>query len=111
MFIINGNIPGITPNGENASIENALKVLVQIKKDLKLTSAIFRSKKELDKDGYMLVIIEMNNQSVEVHIPGDDFKTTIESTPFNSRRLYVNGSSWLYGFAIDIISKKLNLES
>lgn len=43
----------------------------------------------------------------EVDMPGCPPALTRESRPFRSPRLYVDGSSWLWGFALGIAASRL----
>lgn len=62
------------------------------------------------RDGWFDFLFKRGGKSVEVQIPGDDPDTVCEGTPFKSRRLYVDGSSWLYGFAVDRAADHLGIE-
>lgn len=63
-----------------------------------------------DFGGWFAFTFKANGLTTKVDIPGDDPDTVCAGTPWVSRRLYVNGSSWLYGFAVGFIQDYLNLE-
>jgi hypothetical protein len=58
-------------------------------------------------DGRFGFTVEAKGRSVHIEIPGDDPDITCEGRPFRARRLYVDGSSWLYGFALSAIYSRL----
>lgn len=44
---------------------------------------------------------------IELLIPGDDPEEFLQSKPLVSRRMYVDGSSWLYAYAVSAIYRRL----
>lgn len=103
MFIIN---PG-TERQENHSEENAVRVAQQIQLDLGINDSDWVRAKKLDDDsqGWYGFIFKSGNDWMEVCIPGVDPKKVCKGVPFESPRLYVDGASWLYGIAIDILKE------
>ena len=51
-----------------------------------------------------------DGRAAEVDIPGDDPEVVCEGRPWVSRRLYVEGSSWLYGYALNAIERQFTGE-
>lgn len=105
-FIIN---PG-TESREDSTEANALicaKELATIFKssypDLKLK----RNKAADDNNGWYGFKFTDGDKSIDVDIPGDDPEQVMKGEPWVSRRLYVDGSSWLWGFAVGIIEDRL----
>jgi hypothetical protein len=96
--------PG-TETDETATLENALyiaKELAKLYKEEVPTLKLKRNEKN-DYGGWYGFILTDGNKSVEVDIPGDNPETVMKGEPFKSRRLYVDGSSWLWGYALGSI--------
>lgn len=107
MFIIN---PG-TEKQLNTSVDNAYEVVRHIIKDLDLTGGIVKRRKEGDDDrGWYAFTFYKGDRKSEVDIPGIDPEIVVKGQPFVSPRLYVNGSSWLYGYALGFINRDLTGE-
>jgi len=107
MIIIN---PG-TEARRGATEANAEVVAATILQDLELeVSAEVSRCAGRDADGWFGFLFRLDDKTVVVDIPGDDPETVCEGRPFKSRRLYVEGSSWLYGYALNHISEGLGLE-
>lgn len=62
------------------------------------------------KGGFFGFIISKGDVCVEIEAPGDDPDVTDKSIPFESRRLYVDGSSWLFKYAVGITADRFNPE-
>lgn len=60
-----------------------------------------------DNDGWYGFTLVNGGTTIEVDIPGDDPEEVMKGEPWVSRRLYVDGSSWLWGYAIGIVSDRL----
>lgn len=104
MLIIN---PG-TEKQMGATEANAIKVAEQINKDLELPDQRWRRAPERDDErGWFGFIFAGAGGECEVDIPGIDAETVIKGVPFESPRLYVEGSSWLYGYALGFIHDKI----
>ncbi len=108
MLIIN---PG-THADNTATEANAIKIADGIVAALtsEATPVTYERQPEHDRDGWFDFLFRSGSHSVPVSIPGDDPATVEEGMPFKSRRLYVDGSSWLYGFAIGFIASGVGLE-
>lgn len=65
---------------------------------------------EGDRDGWFGFRFARDGRTAEVDIPGDDPDVVCEGRPWVSRRLYVEGSSWLYGYALSAIERQFNPE-
>lgn len=95
--------PGTEPIVKTTE-DNAIKLAEYIAKDLKLDITNWqRNPKADDNQGRYGFIFKGAGGKVDVDIPGIDPDITRKSMPFESPRLYVNGSSWLYGYALDFI--------
>lgn len=102
IVIINSGTKGRA----GATVENATEVASRICKDLTIPmSSVERAPTADDaSDGFFGFTFPGN---LEVVIPGDDPDEVCRGQPFVSRRLYVDGSSWLYGYALDAIRGRL----
>jgi len=84
--------------------KNAIQTAKQIAKDLGLTDKNWkRDKSRDDKDGWYGFIFNGKGGKISVDIPGINSKRVCKSEPWYSPRLYVDGSSWLYGYALEFI--------
>ena len=106
MIIIN---PG-TEGRAGATVDNAMKVVDQICADLKLerASIVRHDARDDSKDGFFAFLVRVGGKPpIEFDVPGDDPAEVCAGKPFVSRRLYVDGSSWLYGYALDMIEDRI----
>jgi hypothetical protein len=103
--------PGTEPRTDT-TLENAELVLKRICEDLRIDrSGITRSPSHDDfRRGLYAFQFEGKDRPFIVEIPGDDYIEVCAGVPFRSRRLYVDGSSWLYGFALDAIERRIKGE-
>lgn len=93
--------PG-TEADATATLANAERVAEMMREDLELPAGSYaRAPARDDGDGWFGFDFVRNGVKYEVDIPGDDPDTVVRGKPLVSRRLYVNGSSWLYGYAIN----------
>ena len=99
--------PG-TEASADATLSNAQEVASRILADIGADSVEYLA--DRDRDGWFGFTFKAGDKSVEVDIPGDDPDTVCEGRPWVSRRLYVDGSSWLYCFAVSIAAERLGLE-
>lgn len=102
--------PG-TESRPEATAENAVTIAARITEDLQLPARSWHRAAEHDQDGWFRFVFSNEHGSVEVYIPGDDPDEVCLGKPFTSRRLYVDGTSWLYGYALGFISTPLGLDS
>lgn len=99
--------PGTEARTEH-SFDNAVVVAKHIaglfKKQVPSLKLQYKSK---DDSGWYKFVYTGGLKPVEVDIPGDEPEQVMKGEPFESRRLYVDGSSWLYGYAVSFISDAL----
>jgi len=91
------------------SEENAVEIAKTISKDLKLPTDSWKRTPEKDDSGrgwYSFTFKNKHNQTIEVDIPGIDHDTVVKGEPWVSPRLYVDGNSWLYGYALGFIERR-----
>lgn len=98
MLIMN---PG-TEARPGATEANALEIAKRLAEDIGFKGEAIR-KPDGDYDGWF----RFQFANVEVDIPGDDPDQVCEGRPFRSRRLYVDGCSWLYGYAVGIAAEHM----
>jgi|SanBayMetagenome_1026888.scaffolds.fasta_scaffold19376_3 hypothetical protein len=103
MIIIN---PG-TESVNDASLEEAIKSAKEFARCLDLVGLKLIRNSKNDDDGFFGFKLKLNNKEVEIDIPGEKSETFLESIPFKSRRCYVNGSSWLFGYGLGSARDKL----
>lgn len=104
LFIIN---PG-TEARAGHTLANAAKVVAQLCLDVSVPRKAITRNPSGDMDGgFYGFVLKYKRRSIEIQIPGDAPETVIKGVPFESRRLYVDGSSWLYGYAVDVIAENL----
>ena len=95
--------PG-TEKQSNHTKENAIKVAEFICKDLDISKDHFEScKTKVSTDGWYGFIFKGAGGKIRVDIPGIDPKIVRLGEPWKSPRLYVDESSWLYGYALGFI--------
>ena len=99
MLIIN---PG-TEARDGATEQNAQSVAADICKTLSIPAGLLERDPSGDGGGWFRFKLNAGGDPLEIDIPGDDPATVIKGKPFVSRRLYVDGSSWLYGYALNRI--------
>ena len=103
MLIIN---PG-TEAAAGATAENSRQAFHFFVSDLRSIGATveYDTDEPYDlRDGYWEFTVQVNGRERTLDIPGDEPETTRKGEPWVSKRLYVDGSSWLWGFALSIIS-------
>lgn len=99
--------PG-TQVDNSATLSNAVEIASRLLEDTGADS--IEHVDGNDADGWFRFHAKRGDRSVAVDIPGDDPNTVCEGRPFHARRLYVDGSSWLYGFAVSVVVDRLGLE-
>lgn len=101
MLIIN---PG-TEDVQEAIIENAEINLRQLIEDSGQNGISYKRIPGEDGGGRFAFELSSDNHdfTITVDMPGCDLEVVRASKPFYSPRLYVNGSSWLWGFALTFI--------
>ncbi len=92
--------PGTEPD-PSATLGNAEQVAEIMRADLELEVGSVVRAPDRDADGWFGFDFTRNGKVYRVDIPGDDPETVTAGKPWVSRRLYVNGSSWLYGLALN----------
>jgi len=104
MFIIN---PG-TESQKNTTLENALESAKRFVKDLDLPGLKLKRFKENDDcNGWFGFKLILEDNEVELDIPGVNPDVFVKGIPFKSPRCYINGSSWLYNYAISVAQEEL----
>jgi hypothetical protein len=104
MFIINSGTEAVP----NATEANAIEAAQRFVRELGIAGLSMHRNPKRDNvsdgigGGRYAFILSLGDKSVNVEMPGCDPDVTERSKPFMSPRLYVNGSSWLWGFALDI---------
>ncbi len=99
--------PG-TEASDTATEANALRVAERICAE---TGSTASRHPEADRDGWFGFRFVRDGRTAEVDIPGDDPEVVCDGRPWVARRLYVEGSSWLYGYALSAIERQFTGES
>jgi len=96
--------PGTEPV-QRATVENAIINMRQLVEDSGQDGVIFERIEEQDKDGRFSFDLKSEHHDfiINVEMPGCELERVRDSKPFYSPRLYVDGSSWLWGFALSFI--------
>ena len=102
--------PGTEPRA-NTTEKNAIKVAKMICEDLEIKETHFNRNKENDSPGYYGFLFTGAGGEITVDIPGIEPETVTKGVPFESPRLYVDGSSWLYGLALGFIFDGIKKET
>lgn len=104
MIIIN---PG-TEDRKTATLANAETIVDRICADLGIERSTIKRHEESDdiKGGFFAFV----HDKFEIDVPGDDPEEFLSSVPWVSRRMYVDGSSWLYQYGLDIMRSALSGE-
>ena len=100
------NINPGTEAVENPTLENAEAAIDLFIKDLDLDVKLTRNP---DGDnvgtgiggGRFSFVLTLDDRSTTIDMPGCDPEKTAASRPWYSPRLYVDGSSWLWRFAVN----------
>lgn len=98
LIIIN---PGTEPVN-NPSLKEATKSAQEFARCLDLNGVKLSRNSKCDEDGFFGFKFKFEDKEVEVEIPGQKSEIFLESKAFKSKRCYVDGSSWLFGFGIGI---------
>lgn len=101
MWIIN---PGTGPV-PNATAENADQNIKRFVQELGLDGVTVDRKAEKDRNGRFCFLLNYNGRTCEVDVPGILFGAEQDHMTFP--RLYVDGSSWFWGFALSIAHNRL----
>jgi hypothetical protein len=96
--------PGTEPRS-GATLENAEKIVDAICIDLGIERSSIARHPEGDDPSHGL--FSYVHVKFEIDVPGDDPNNFLSSTPCVSRRMYVDGSSWLYGYGLGIMQEAL----
>lgn len=75
-----------------------------------VTQNIFNGAFGVPDDGYYPTTIHVDGRPVEIEMPGCDPDITQAGTPWVSPRMYVDGSSWLWQFALNVIGRDDNAD-
>jgi len=96
---------------DGATYENALEILRRFMDDLsklygyKDIRATTQSNR--NSEGRFSWDVTYDGKTIELDIPGDD-PAEVVAAGLGARRLYVDGSSWFYPFALNICSPDEN---
>ena len=101
MLIIN---PGTEPV-KGATFESAEINLKQLIEDSGQENITYTHKPEADGNGRYSFDLKCSGYDfiINVYMPGCELERVRKSEPFYSPRLYVDGSSWLWGYALTFI--------
>lgn len=103
-------IDGASPEHAEANIKQFIHELMH---DGGFEDLTYTRRRDMDKKGgwfaynVSYVFDGWFRPSVMVHVPGFDPETTQKGEPWVSPRLYVDGSSWLWGLALGMADDKL----
>lgn len=89
--------PG-TEGRPGATLENAEKIVAQICVDLGIERSSLQRRPEGDSPRGLYAYV---HEKFEIDVPGDPPEQFLASVPFESRRMYVDGSSWLYKYGLN----------
>ena len=105
--IINPGTEGRT----GASLENAQAIVDEICDELTIPrSSVSRTPSEDDIDDGFFGFTISSQPPFVIQVPGDDPGQFFLSKPWVSRRMYVDGSSWLWAYAAGKINRCLGRE-
>jgi hypothetical protein len=107
-IVVNPGTGGV----EGATVEQAEKNIAEFVGDLKkahryLQSLTATRKPENDGGGRFGFRLVCDWGACDVDMPGCGMERLVDHDPWNCHRLYVNGSSWLWGYACGIARSKL----
>ncbi len=97
--------PGTEPV-KNHSKENAEIAAGYFLEDLAIDGFEYEATGEVSGDGWYKFVFQKDNFKVDVSFPGSDPEITRKGKSWVSPRIYVNGSSWLWGFGLNIFEGK-----
>lgn len=107
VLIIN---PGTGPL-EETSLKNAEAAFELFMGDLNTGEMRgYRNPGKDDQNGRYGFTIMLEDRRVDIQMPGIDPEVTRKSKPWESPRLYVDGSSWLWEFALGAAREILETE-
>jgi hypothetical protein len=102
--------PGTEPI-QNASFDLAVRNMDIFLNDCGFTKLPINCAQSLDRDGrYGFIITTPNGKACEVLMPGletDRVRYKVGDNPFLYPRLYVDGSSWLWSYAVNAVKRAL----
>lgn len=105
--------PGTGPV-ENASLKNARKNMEAFAKELALEGIKIRRHKGRDEDdGRFGFSLKYGKEKCYIDMPGlplEQVRWTKALNPWHFPRLYVDGSSWLWEFAVGVAKRHLTNE-
>ena len=111
-FQINPGSGKIKKGFEINAVEN-MKQLVQDLKKVGISNIRIYNKKKVDNTGRWLFQLKSNNKTIEITMPGWNLEhTRFMGLPgqniWNFPRMYVDGSSWVWKYAIGVIKDAIN---
>lgn len=99
--------PGTAPRP--GTLHNAALTIALFADQLRHTVIVHRDEKG-DSEGFWSYRLQLlhSDRTVAVDVPGIDPDITAKGEPWESPRLYVDGSSWLWGLALGIADDHLS---
>lgn len=106
-FILN---PGTGPV-ENAALQHAIDNMQTFVVDAGVPTAIVTHQPRCDKDGRFSFLVEFDGNNHDVDMPGLPLEKVRylgepDQNIWHFPRLYVNGSSWVWKYAIGMLTKE-----
>lgn len=107
LFIMRIIINPGTGKQESHSEDNATKAAQIFLEDLNIKDMHFeRTDTEVDDRGWYEFLFTKGDFNCKVDFPGIDPEITAKGEPWVSPRIYVDGSSWLWGYGLGIFTDK-----
>jgi len=98
--------PGTEPV-DKPKLKNAVKAMDYFIKDLDIKGLKVKRDEKSDYDsGWFCFIVSKGKFSLKVHMPGSNPKRTQRGKPWKSPRIYVDESSWLWGYGLGMFDDK-----
>jgi hypothetical protein len=91
--------PGTEPQ-PGVSLDNAAVAVGAFIDDLPVSVDILERFPQNDADGWFGFRLHVGDSVVEVDVPGIDPEVVRKGEPWVSPRLYINGDSWLWSYAL-----------
>ena len=104
QFVINPGTEPVDDATEAHAIENIRHFVTDLGGDTPQRDIKWIRIPEQDggDDGRYAFLIWMGNQCHEIDMPGCPLEVVRQSRPWYSPRLYIDGSSWLWGFGLGV---------
>jgi hypothetical protein len=92
--------PGTEPQ-RGATLDNAAQTIARFVGALGISEVAFARNQTNDSDGWFGFVLTSGDRKCEVDVPGINPHVVQEGRPWKSPRLYVDGNSWLWPYAIN----------